>query len=230
MDEEEFVQFAGTCPAQSANQFVQISMAGVDAEHPDSAHGDFKLDLRNYQQTDAVLDFVELGGVGSDPPQLAAIFADRRQPGFTSVHRVFKWDWECGDHGCATTEFTDKFDVSLAGLATNPGETISIPSTNAESFDGGFIAAVLYAEPTRLTVAYTRDGTVANGYSAHLENFCVDPNLVALYRQLNAAGRGELPGLKRGEIVGSAFEHEILVAIRDKGTFMDPRSRGDWWR
>lgn len=146
-------------------------MDGADTEHPDSAHGDFKLDLRNYQQVDAALEFVELDGVGSDPHKMVAIFADRRQTGFTSAHRVYKWDWECGDHGCATWEFTDKVDVSLAGLATNPGETISMPSTHAEIFGGGFIAAVLYAEPTRLTVAYTRDGTVAHGYSGHLRIF-----------------------------------------------------------
>ena len=47
---------------------------------------------------------------------------------------------------------------------------------------GGYRALVLYAEPTRLTLKYTREDDVVSGYTIHLENICVDANLLALYR------------------------------------------------
>ena len=58
---------------------------------------------------------------------------------------------------------------------------------------GGYGALVLYAEPTRLTLKYTREDNVVSGFTLHLENICDDANLLALYRQLNAAGRSQLP-------------------------------------
>ena len=57
----------------------------------------------------------------------------------------------------------------------------------------------------------------------------MDPNLLALYRSANAAGRGSLPGLHNGDVVGTASGGEIAVAVRDRGWFADPRSAKDWW-
>jgi hypothetical protein len=70
---------------------------------------------------------------------------------------------------------------------------------------------------------------VANGYSVHLTNLCVDPNLLALYRSSNSAGRSYLPALRNEEVLGTAAG-SLLVAVRDRGVFLDPRSRKDWWR
>jgi hypothetical protein len=92
----------------------------------------------------------------------------------------------------------------------------------------------LYAEEQRLTFGYTRRDTVANGYAVHLENICVDPNLLALYRAQTDAGgwhvTGQLPALRNNQALGTALSGEIKVVIRDRGAFMDPRSRKDWWR
>ena len=67
------------------------------------------------------------------------------------------------------------------------------------------------------------------GYTIHVENVCVEPDLVALYREGDDKGRTELPALAAGQAFGVALGHEIRVAIRDVGSFMDPRSRKDWW-
>jgi hypothetical protein len=95
---------------------------------------------------------------------------------------------------------------------------------------GGYGALVLYAEPRRLTLKYTGEDNVVAGYTIHLENVCVDENLLALYEQMNAAGRTELPALFPGQPLGRAPGTEIDVAIRDTGSFLDPRSRKDWWQ
>jgi hypothetical protein len=39
-----------------------------------------------------------------------------------------------------------------------------------------------------------------------------------------------LPALFADQGIGRAITTELGVAIRDTGSFMDPRSREDWWR
>ena len=68
------------------------------------------------------------------------------------------------------------------------------------------------------------------GYVIHIEDVCTDPELLALYRQLHAAGRGELPALRGHQPFGVALGNEIKIAVRDTGSFMDPRARNDWWQ
>jgi hypothetical protein len=121
----------------------------------------------------------------------------------------------------------------LAGFVTTRGEAIYIPERGPEIYGGGYKVLVLYAEETRITLNYTRQDTVENGYTVHLEDVCVDPNLLALYRaQTDANGwhTGQLPALRNNQALGTALNTEIKVVIRDRGTFMDPRSRKDWWQ
>jgi len=103
----------------------------------------------------------------------------------------------------------------------------------SQIFGGGYKAMVLYAEQTRITLAYTRQDSVIPGYTVHIENVCVDPNLLSLYKaQTGADGwhvTGNLPALRNDQALGTALNMEIQVAIRDKGSFMDPRSAKDWW-
>jgi len=115
-------------------------------------------------------------------------------------------------------------------LGAGPDEPVSLPSRGPQIYAGGYTALVLYASEQRITLGYTRRDSVAPGYAVHLESVCVDPNLLALYRQANAAGRGVLPALHNGDVLGTAREGEVLVAVRDRGTFMDPRTRKDWWK
>ncbi len=168
------------------------------------------------------------GPTDGDPPQLAAAVPGSGAS-FTQAYRVRDWNWACGDHGCAGDEL-GQVEVSLLGIAATPGQPLSIPSRGAEIYGGGYTALVVYADATQLTLVYTREDSVANGYTVHLEEICVDPNLLALYRSANQAGRGSLPGLRNGEIVGTAAGGEVAVAVRDRGWFADPRSAKDWWK
>ncbi|MBV7335684.1 hypothetical protein KFU94_47055 [Chloroflexi bacterium TSY] len=227
-DTEESVAVGG-CPNSSTRTYDLIPMDGVDLNHPDNQHGDWNLSLRGYERVEAPLHLVDLGNVDPDTPQLARLFAEARRPDFLAVHQVRDWDWGCGDHGCAGDPLA-QFEVTLLTLASNPGESLAAPGRGPEIYGGGYIAAVLYAEPTRIVLSYTRAGTAAEGYAVHLENICVDPNLVAAYQAANAAGRTELPALRNAETFGNAASGELMVAIRSRGMFLDPRSRDDWWQ
>lgn len=220
---------ASSCPATSDRSYTLIPMEAADTNHPDNLHGDLNLSLRGYQPATAATELVTYNGdVDQGAPQLTGLFADQRRATISSVHQVRDWRWDCAEHGCPGDWLTN-YDVTLMGVATTPGEPVLFPKREAEIYAGGYIAVVLYAEETRLTISYTRDGSVANGYATQLENFCVDPNLLAQYREGNAGGRNQLPGLHKGDPVGVAASGELLIAIRDRGMFMDPRSEHDWW-
>jgi hypothetical protein len=120
-------------------------------------------------------------------------------------------------------------EVTLAGMAVAPGETIHVPGSGYE-IGAGYEVLVLYASKERITLKYTREDNVVWGYTIHVENVCVEPSLLALYESWNQAGRDHLPALRAGQAFGRARTDEIGVAIRDTGAFLDPRSRKDWWK
>lgn len=219
----------GVCPATSNLQFATIPMPGPALDHPDAVHGDLNLALRGYDAVQESLDLVDIGSVDPDAPQMAALFSPARKATFTAPYQVHDWNWSCGEHGCASDRLSDPA-VTLLGLATTPGETLYAPSRAPEIYGDGYMAVVLYAEEQRITLGYAHENSVAHGYAIHIEHLCVDPNLLAAYRAANSANRTELPALRNGEPLGTAAGAEIGVAIRGRGKFLDPRSRGDWWR
>ncbi len=188
-------------------------------------HPDENLAVRGYEPATAYMGLVDYAGsIDPNAPQLPALFGDNRTATFSHGYRVYRWDWTCN----CRSGLIQKWDVTLLGLATRPDEIIHLPVSGYDI--GGYGAMVLYASPTRLTLKYTREDDVVAGYTLHLENICTDPNLLALYRQLNATGRGELPALFPGQPLGRASGNEIDIAMRDAGSFLDPRSRKDWWQ
>jgi hypothetical protein len=223
------------CPTYSSRAYNLIPVDGPPADHPDYLHGDLNLSLRGYSEVSEYLGLVDYnGGTDPDAPQLAGLFEPNRFPGITSTHRVNHWDWACNPpDGCRGSVITE-WPVTLAGLTATPGEDISISERGPEIYGGGYIAMVLYAEERRITLGYTRQDTVASGYAVHIEDVCVDPNLLALYRnQVDADGdraTNFLPALRNNETLGTALNTEIKVAVRDRGAFMDPRSDKDWWQ
>ncbi|HNS53051.1 MAG TPA: hypothetical protein PKO09_17965 [Anaerolineae bacterium] len=220
---------ARTCPCCEPIPGVvyeSIDVLGPPATPPAEQHPDLNLALRGYLLTDAFRGLVDYGG-GFDPlaPQLYTLFADQRVPLFPSVSQVYDWDWEQNCRG----EPLDDWDVTLAGMAVAPGEVLALPDSGY-TIGQGYEALVLYASETRITLKYTREDNVVYGFTIHVENVCVEPSLLALYRACNDQGRGQLPALRGNQPFGRAQGTEIGVAIRDAGTFLDPRSRKDWWQ
>lgn len=223
------------CPVTSDAVYSLIPVDGAPADHPDYLHGDLNLSLRGYNLTSGSLSLVDYSGsTDSGAPQLAGLFEPNKFPGINGVYRVNNWNWACGTHGCPGSPITNP-SVTFMSLKATPGEPIYIPERSADIYGGGYKALVLYAEERRITLGYVRQDTVANGYAVHIENICVDPNLLALYQsRVKADGMRvtplNLPALHNNQALGTALSTEIGVAIRDRSAFMDPRSRKDWWR
>jgi hypothetical protein len=222
--------FPAFCPQNSTAVYQTAPVIGLPLQRPAEVNPDINLSLRGYISTPALPVLVDYDGdTDSDAPQLPYLFQPTRLGLFSSAHQVYDWDWSCGTSGCRSGPITS-FEVTLLGLQATAGEAIYPPGRKAAIYSGGFVALVLYAEPTRVTLAYTREDSPAVGYIVHLEEICIDPNLLALYRLQNEAGRTHLPALHNGEALGTAQAGPVYIAVRDTGSFMDPRARKDWWQ
>lgn len=194
------------------------------ADRPADQHPDLNLAIRGYSQTNQPASLQDVGGA-TDPgaPQLDGLLA-RGLPTFVRTYRVNQAPWDANPGQPIVSPV-----VTLLGIQVTPNELVRVPSSGYD-IGGGFEVRVLYAASNRITFVYTTRDDVVEGYTIQVENVCVDPALVSLYNQLNAAGRNNMPALVAGQPFGVTSGSELLVAIRDKGAYMDPRVRKDWWK
>ncbi|MFH0864461.1 MAG: hypothetical protein V1858_05250, partial [Candidatus Gottesmanbacteria bacterium] len=150
--------------------------------------------------------------VGTDPNESGA---------FTRTYKVDGGNWP----------------VSFLCLKSPAGQSVLAPEGVKENAPG-YNYMVLYADEHFITLSNGEEdmqdnpqkyGAVLPFYILHLSNINVDPALVALYRQLNASGRHNLPAIKSGQVIGTSQGPDVCVSIRDSDDFNDPRSRLDWW-
>lgn len=245
-----------TCPTTSANTYVQGAVFQYDLDNPvrpAEENADKNIEYRGFGWANQQLTHLKNYGHSSDsalPPQIATLFRPIHVPRFVTEYQVNDWQWfDSPDPGGSTGDTVPFQDVSMLGLRTRPGMALHSPTHSralgAPFGKGG--AVVLYANEDSITLKFTREDSVARGYTLHITGICTDPNLLALYRSLDNADRNStgpgsgntprdlipdynLPGLTQGQVFGVAGSREIQVAIRDEGTFLDPRSRNDWWR
>jgi hypothetical protein len=228
------------CQAIAGESYSVLSVIPPKTDPPAESHPDLNLAIRGYQPTTGYLGLIDLDGSSdSGAPQLPGLFSDNRTPAITSVYQVYDWDWTNHRRGLLIS----KPPVTLAGFATSQGEIIHVPDSGynigtanvvpllgVAVGDGGYEVLVLYASTDRITLKYTREDDVVRGYTLHIEDICIEANLLALYEYWNAQGRSYLPALSAGQGIGRASGDQVRVAIRDSGSFMEPRSRKDWWR
>ncbi len=233
------------CPTIPETSYTAISVNPPPTDRPADKHADLNLALRGYIQTAGTLGLVDLTGpTDTLAPQLYTLFTDHRTATFLKVYQVYNWDWSTNSRAGPITDPP----VTMAGLAVSPTEVIRVPSSGysigtatkrpppgqvflwSEIGTEGYEVLVLYAARNRITLKYTRDDNVIYGYTLHVEGICVEPRLLDLYRQWNSAGRAQLPALRQDQPFGTPLGTELGVVIRDTGSFMDPRSRKDWWR
>lgn len=203
----------------SSNEYELIAIEGERESRPPAEHGDLNLKLRDVEPLDVDAKLVEIDGSGVDPdaPNLGKIF----KPEFTGVYGIHNWDWATN----GPSDFVDDGSAVLVGIKTNPGDPIYIPPKKQDIFGGKFYATLLYASEDQVTFLYDRKGNVVKGYTVHYLGLQTDPNLIKLFNQSEGS---ELPGLTLDTPVGIATD-ELIVAVRDNGTFLDARSEKDWW-
>jgi hypothetical protein len=233
-----------SCPSTSTNQYQNGIAYQYDRDNPvrpAQAHADKNIELRGFAVTEPdVRDFIDYGcDDDTRPPQFATLFGPARVPALTTFYRVHHWVWsdspEPGERGDPIAHPP----VTALGLQTIPGEALRVP-TSGYDIGGGMEVILLFADADTVALRYTReDSSGPPGYTVHLDGLCTDPNLLALYIELddpdgpryqypNAAY--QLPTLYAGQPVGVARGTQVVVAIADTGTFQDPRSLEEWWQ
>ena len=236
------------CPTTSTYQYtggIAFQHDTDDPVRPAHNHADKNLALRGYTlNADPALKR-ELVDYGSDdptqPPQFATLFAPYRVPSLSNFYSVHHWNWapspEPGVRGSPVT-FPS---ITALGLQTTPGESLHVPQSGYSiGGDPAMEVLVLFADEDTVALRYTReDSSGAQGYTVHVDNICTDPNLLALYNQLDDSGGPrhmypnpsyDLPNLPEGHRFGTARSTEIVVAIADTGTIQDARSCNEWWQ
>jgi hypothetical protein len=216
------------CAAIAGVPYDRLAIAGPPSDRPAALHGDINLRLRKLRShPTATRGLISINGP-TDPgaPRLTGLFAVARPAAIADVFQAETWDWGCN---CAKGWMGDMTDyVQVIALATTAGEVIYAPASGYD-IGQGHAALVLYAGADTLTLEYTRADSVATGYAIHLAGVCVEPSLAKSYLAANAAGRAELPAVRPRQALGRALSGTVLVAVRDTGAWMDPRSQKDWW-
>ena len=239
------------CPETSNRHYAagwafQIELD--DPVRPAWNHADKNLDLRGYTPYGSGTLQRELVDYGSgdpnQPPQFATLFKPARVPELIGFYQIGQWDWapspDPGERGAPISGPK----VTALGLKAGRGEPIHVPSSGYD-IGGGMEVLVLYADENSVTLRYTRDDSSGPaGYSVFIDRICTDPNLLALYRQLDDPNGPrynfvpkkdrpyvyDLPNLPAGQAVGTVRDDEVVVAISDTGRFWDPRSCNEWWQ
>jgi hypothetical protein len=220
------------CPISSATTWAEMSpmqslIAGA------ALSPDLNMHVRGWRPVEASLGFARYPYPPGEPPDTLhplhlSNIAGSTGASFASAYQVNDWDWlGCN---CAVPRSGPPYPVTMLGLRTTPGQALRIAGRNLPVDPRGFTAMVLYADAGQIALKYTWEDRVDTGYLLHLVNLCVDPNLVALYQRLNAAGRHTLPVVDNLSVIGTAGSDEVHVVVRDSGSFLDPRSWQDWWQ
>ncbi len=212
-------------PASSNNSYGSIEILSAPTDKPAAEHPDINLSVRGYVPTNGNTSLVNLDGdTDIKAPKLTTLLDNNPYPPIIKLYKVYDWDWSSGNRGGLIKDP----DATLFGIQASPGEPLRVMQSGYD-IGGGYQVMVLYATRDSITLKYSREDNVVIGYTIHIQDIWVDPNLVSSYEQFNAGGRGSLPALRGGEIFGVARTNEVKIAICDTGAFMDVRSRKDWW-
>lgn len=212
-------------PGSSNNSYGTLDVISAATDRPAEQHADLNLALRGYVPTTGSTALSDLAGDTDQlAPQFTSLLSNNPFPPIIHLYQMNGWDWSSNSR---TGPVTDP-EVSMFGIQTTPGEDLHVLRSGYDIGEG-YQAMVLYASKTSITMKYTREDNVVSGYTLSADGIWVDPNLLSLYEQLNSAGRHSLPALHGGDVFGIASNNEARMVMRDTGTFMDIRSRKDWW-
>ncbi len=209
---------AQTAPASSA----EINPIAVRGYSPvTDSHGNAYFDF--YHDLDAGRPQLNNLLQGSYPKDAATGLSQ-----IAHTYNLNEWDYTNSQQGSPMT--ARDAPVTMVGLATTPGQTtVHVPLSGRE-IAPGYQVVVAYASADSIALSYRDDGIIrgdVNGYAVQLGGLTVDPELVVAYNRAAAAGQRLM--LAGDYQIGYTTGNELLLVIRDTGSFMDPRWKNDWW-
>ncbi len=231
----------GPTPPPIASSFDQMPIANAPFPHPAEDDVQENIQKRGWEKVDKPKSLVCIGYPEDQPPdnqapQVAAVIGMSPQANpvdyITNTYRIL----DPGGYG-GYGKYASRWEVSLLGLKTTPGQDI-FPANGVREIGGGNSWLVLYAQKDYITLINANtdqfdnpleNNAVLPGYVVHIDGVAVNPDLLASYQNLNARGRGVLPALRVNEALGKAIGDEVRVSVRDSDDFMDVRSKLDWW-
>ena len=236
---------ADACPTTSNESYSSGIAFQFDQDNPVRPafnHADKNIALRNYTLNTASNLQRELVDYGSDdptqPPQLATFFSPNQVPNFSGFYQVHQWNYAPSPTPGVQAEPISFPKVTAISFDLDSGTSLYAPSSGY-NIGGGVEVIVLFADEDTVTLHYTREDSAARGYTLHIDNICTNPNLLALYNNLDRSdgpryeypSNGyDLPTLPAGQIFGTTSNEDMVVAIADTGAFQDPRSCNEWWQ
>lgn len=218
---------SSACPNTSTQSYSSLRVSS-DSPRPGNAaqSPEINLALRGYEEVNQKLGLVDYGGDTDPimPPSIGTMF--NHIPAIVKTYQVHQWDWA---NNRRSPELESHYPVNLIGIATAIGEPLVGPKAGRQ-IGGGNVLMLIFATPTSATFVHGEGDNVGDGYFIHIDNFCVDPNLLTKYQSEDSAGRGSLPVIRTGQVFGYGNGSDVRIAIRDSGDWMDPRSKKDWWQ
>ncbi len=209
---------------------ARVHMQTVDGFRADQ-HPDLNLDLRGFSPVSGLPSYAsDTGPIDSKAPQLASLFGadhainEDQLPTVRSLYRVNDWNWndsvpKSQGKGSRGNPITDT-EVTMLGFESRAGEPIYLPESGYRVDGNGNQGQILYLDRSKgeVTIAYNTSGTVAGGYTLHLRGVDFDASLE----------EGGL--LSSSTPLGTARGNEVIVAMTDRGSFMDIRLTNHWWQ
>ena len=215
---------------------------------PAANHADKNLALRGFspnRDPDLRRGLVDYGCDDPvQPPQLAALFSPARLPAFIGYYRVNDWTWaRSPDPGSRGASLANP-PVTALGLQTTPGERLLVPISGYDIGEGQEVI-ILYADAHAVTLHYGRADSAGDGATPSTCGASAPtPACSSSTRETDSPAGGRyryvppqdrphaylLPALPAGHPIGTASGAELVVAVVDTGSFMDPRSAAEWWQ
>ncbi len=200
---------------------------------------DVNLDARNKPKlvTDQPKTLVDVGGPTDDAaPQFSTLFGPTLEfnPKIADVYQLYLND------GKTLIPYDISSNQGVTQIELKTDNPVLAPALDYDL--GGDILhyAILYINEKTgtITLKGTPEDNAVRGYTIHITGLeKIDPEIVKKYNESNDLyNRTKLAAISCGYPVGTPKNQggikgkTFRIAIADTGTFIDPRTRKDWWK
>jgi hypothetical protein len=219
--------------------------AGSKTDRPHARHADINIWLRGIVPAgirgQAARKHQD-GPEDQNAPRIYTLLDNGRDVALSS-YKVYGWKWPSDSEQALKDDMGYKIhdgsrdglifgpnkDVTAVGFATQQGQSVKVPFRGPK-ITGDKVALVLYATPNQMTLKYTLEDNVVTGYTIHIIGVAVHAGLIQAYLDSVVPGdSGQRPALAAGAEIGKAMGSEVILMVRDVGSFMNPLDTNHWW-